>query len=317
MSEEVTQLVVIENQTPSALFVPGGLDAVISQIEEVARSFPQDMDTAKGRREIASVASRVAKTKTFIDDLGKGYVAELKRRPKEVDAVRKDMRDRLDALRDEIRAPLTAWEEDRKQKREARSAAVSRIKMLGLSDGPGGELLPTAALREQMDALMRMQDPNTWKDDPLWEDIKAEAIEAYRNSKVLLGAALVMAEKRDEDAAKAAAEKQAQLEAQIRERVERETLEAAAAIGAAKAERDKVEQFQPQPQLQPVSAEERDGYTALHAGVERSRARDYRAERHRSVVISLVEVTGISEGTAERIVEAIARGEVDHVSISY
>ncbi len=45
-----------------------------------ARSSP-DIDTRKGRKAIASLAAKVARSKTYLDGLGKDLVAGWKRRP--------------------------------------------------------------------------------------------------------------------------------------------------------------------------------------------------------------------------------------------
>ncbi len=107
-----TSIVPLENPNPVELFKPQGLDTIIARIEEEARSLVPDLDTDKGRKEIASVAARVSRSKTYLDGVGKEYVTELKKASKEVDEVRRDMRTRLDALRDEVRKPLTDWEEE-------------------------------------------------------------------------------------------------------------------------------------------------------------------------------------------------------------
>ncbi|OCS62006.1 hypothetical protein BBZ50_02590 [Escherichia coli] len=53
-------------------------------------SFVPDITTAKGRKEIASLAYKVAQTKTYLDGLGKDLVAELKEIPKLIDANRNE-----------------------------------------------------------------------------------------------------------------------------------------------------------------------------------------------------------------------------------
>ena len=67
-----TDLIPIENPQPAALFVPGGLDSILARIEADARALVPDVGTVKGRKEIASTAAKVARSKTYLDDLGKG-----------------------------------------------------------------------------------------------------------------------------------------------------------------------------------------------------------------------------------------------------
>lgn len=103
-------LIPIENAQPGVLFAPGGLDQLLSRIAEEARSLVPDTSTKKGRDAIASNAHKVARSKTYLEEIGKGYAAEIKELPKRVDAERKRVRDILQALQDEVRAPLTEWE---------------------------------------------------------------------------------------------------------------------------------------------------------------------------------------------------------------
>lgn len=87
-----------------------GLDPYLAQIRAEIDSFVPDVTTKKGREAIASIAYKVAKSKTALDNLGKDLVAELKDVPRKIDAERKRMRDTLDSWKDEVRKPLTDFE---------------------------------------------------------------------------------------------------------------------------------------------------------------------------------------------------------------
>lgn len=115
------------------------LELIIKQIEQDARAVVADVNTAKGRDAIRSTAANVAKAKARIDDAGKTLVADLKELPKKIDASRKSVRDRLDALRDEVRKPLSDWEAEQerikaeaeaKAKAEAEAAEAERLYLL-------------------------------------------------------------------------------------------------------------------------------------------------------------------------------------------
>jgi len=85
-----------------------GLDPYLQHIRAEIDAFPgADVATAKGRKEYAAIAYRVARSKTAIDAMGKELVSELKDLPKKIDAERKRVRNILDAWRDEVRQPLT------------------------------------------------------------------------------------------------------------------------------------------------------------------------------------------------------------------
>ncbi|EOI2439050.1 hypothetical protein ACMGBB_001938 [Klebsiella pneumoniae] len=122
---EIMDLVVIEKMNAMAVFTNNDqLDPLIEAIEKEARSLVPDVTTKKGRDAIASMAHKVARSKTYIDNAGKDLVAELKALPKKIDESRRIARERLDALKDEVRRPLTEWEaeQDRIKAEEAMNA---------------------------------------------------------------------------------------------------------------------------------------------------------------------------------------------------
>lgn len=113
---EVTDLVVIEKQNAMAVFTTKEqLDPIIEAIEKEARSLVPDVSSRKGRDAIASMAHKVARSKKYIDNAGKDLVAELKALPKQIDESRRVVRERLDALKDEVRRPLTEWEAEQER----------------------------------------------------------------------------------------------------------------------------------------------------------------------------------------------------------
>ena len=87
-----------------------------------------DLTTEKGRKEIASMAFKVAKTKTAIDAAGKLLNEEARAKINIVDAARRDIREKLDALKDEVRRPLTEWEAKEEERVTACEALIGRMK---------------------------------------------------------------------------------------------------------------------------------------------------------------------------------------------
>ena len=131
---EIMDLVVIEKKNAMAVFTNNDqLDPLIEAIEKEARSLVPDVTTKKGRDAIASMAHKVARSKTYIDNAGKDLVAELKALPKQIDESRRVVRERLDALKDEVRRPLTEWEAE--QERRLIRAFLRAIH-------PGGAIFP-------------------------------------------------------------------------------------------------------------------------------------------------------------------------------
>lgn len=82
-----------------------------------------DVSTLKGRTAIRSMAHKVTRTKTAIDDAGKKLSEEARAKINAVDTQRRKIREELDALADAVRKPLTDWEDAEK----AREGEVNSI----------------------------------------------------------------------------------------------------------------------------------------------------------------------------------------------
>lgn len=125
----MNELIPLENPTPATLFVPGGMDDLLARIEEDARALVPDVSTRRGREAIASNAMRVTRSRTYLDKLRIDYVRELKRLPGEADQVGRQARIRLDALRAEVRKPLTDWEDAEKARQDEISARLAILRV--------------------------------------------------------------------------------------------------------------------------------------------------------------------------------------------
>ena len=116
----MTDLIEAKGLDPVKLLCePGNLEELLRKIEKEATKDVPDVSTATSRKEIGSIAYKVARSKTILDDVGKDFVAERKEAIKEIDAQRKKARDFLDKLKDKIRKPLDEWEAEEKRKEEA------------------------------------------------------------------------------------------------------------------------------------------------------------------------------------------------------
>lgn len=212
-------LAVIKVLTPAIVFAPGGVEDVLSKIFAEVRSVKTDISTPAGRQAVASLAYKVARSKTFLDEMGKELVTEWKSKANAVDAERRTLRDRLDALKDEVRKPLTDWENADKLRIEGHERALAEI----------GELTafassePTAAECAGRLTALASRPPRDW------QEFAARADSALALAKASLAQSLSMAEKREAD--------RAELERLRREQVEREQKERDAKIAAEAAER--------------------------------------------------------------------------------
>ena len=101
-------VIVVDQERLQAFFSDGkNLDEVYGHIEKMAKGLVADVTTKEGVSQIKSCARQIASAKTKIDNLGKQVVAELKELPKIIDANRRNFRERMEALQDEIRRPVT------------------------------------------------------------------------------------------------------------------------------------------------------------------------------------------------------------------
>lgn len=86
------------------------MDALLKRIETDALAVAPDLSTAASRKEIASLAFKVARSKTALDEVGKAITEDARKQIDSVNAKRRDVRERLDTLKARVRAPLDQWE---------------------------------------------------------------------------------------------------------------------------------------------------------------------------------------------------------------
>ena len=193
---EVTDLVVIEKQNAMAVFTTKEqLDPIIEAIEKEARSLVPDVSTRKGRDAIASMAHKVARSKTYIDNAGKDLVAELKALPKQIDESRRVVRERLDALKDEVRKPLTDWENAESARKEALQQRLTDLRAIADVIDSAGNYLPSVEIQRRIESAKAVAL------DDSWEEVATEAGVTKDATIQQLEAALTVAKQREHEAA--------------------------------------------------------------------------------------------------------------------
>lgn len=131
MNELITINKIENNQLAAVdIFQSDGLESILKSIEDEAKSNVLDPSTKKGRDEIKSLAHKIARSKTTLDGLGKDLVAEWKSKSKLVDSERKKAREFLDNLKEEVRKPVTDWENAEKKRIEDLEYRVEKIREL-------------------------------------------------------------------------------------------------------------------------------------------------------------------------------------------
>jgi len=331
-----------------------GLDPYLRKIREEIDAFVPDVTTRKGREAIASIAYKVARSKTALDNVGKDLVAELKEIPKKVDAERKRMRDLLDAWQEEVRRPLNAWQAAEDDRIDKHNERLNWLK--SLSDDLGSLASP------QLNGLIA--EAEGMQLGPHWEEFEAEAATAKDKVLAELRAGLKKREaleyeqaelarlraeseareqkEREERIAREAADR-ARLEAEQKAQAEREAaqrrelelkLQAEQAERArAQAEADRVASEQRAEQERQTAArraeqaaeqareEERRRADAAAAEIVRQQEARERDEAHRRAInraaLDAFIAGGMPESCAKQAVTLIAQRKIPNIAISY
>lgn len=124
MTTETKELIIAKNLVPADIFKAGGMDPILAGIERKAKAHVPDLTTVKGRNAIKSNAAKVASSKTLLDAMGKTLKEKYKVLIDPIDVERKKTRNFLDALKIEVRKPVTDWEAA-EEKRKADEAMAT------------------------------------------------------------------------------------------------------------------------------------------------------------------------------------------------
>lgn len=133
---ESLELVRVDVLNAVQVFTGGGMNAILDGIEAKVRAIPLDVSTVEGRDQIRSVAYRVVRTKTALDAEGKRLTEEWRKNTAKVNEERKKSFERLDALAEEVRKPLTDFENKEKIRVAAHEAALADMSGMMAAIGP-------------------------------------------------------------------------------------------------------------------------------------------------------------------------------------
>ena len=298
--------------------------AAIESVRKQALAFVPDISSRKGREEIKSLAYRVARSKTALDAHGKSMVEDEKKKIAIVDARRKKICDAFDALKEQVRAPLTEWEDAEKAR-----VAIAEAFIKSLVD-----VTLTGSAAELKTKLDNFQEINLTGRD--LREFQAAAEEAYSAKLSELHHAYAAAIQAEADAAELAELRKMKAE---KDKAEREAKIAAEAADQARLKAESEAR-------QRAEAEQRAAASAAQAELDAERARTQRAEaelkqqaetkareeaeakrraadfEHKAGVNSraadaLMNACGLSEAKAKAVVQAIAAGMVPGLQVIY
>ena len=357
-----TALALPEKASLEAMFrQDGGIDPLIAKLEAAVKSHVPDLTTKKGRDAIKSLAYNVSRSKTALDDAGKKLNEDARAQIAVVDAARRKIREKLDALRDEARKPLDDWEAAEAARVDALKARLAQLTDAAPTDDTSDCI---AALIERVEAT---------DIDDTWAEYKAEAAIAKDGKLTALRNMLAETRQREADAAelarlraeaearaeedrkrkeaeeaearrieaeKAEAERQAQIERDKQEAVERAAREAE---DRAKAEAERVKrEYEAKAEAEKRAAAEREAEYKRNIAAEAAKAEaaakaerdrieaerkaeaEARAKRekdkaHRAKIkgdIAAALRTMSGAASPEQIAEALIAGKIPHTKVS-
>lgn len=321
---EIMELVVIEKKNAMAVFTNNDqLDPLIELIEKEARSLVPDVTTKKGRDAIASMAHKVARSKTYIDNAGKDLVAELKALPKQIDESRRVVRERLDALKDEVRRPLTEWEAEQERIKAEEAMNALHVEALAMNEEFDRQL--TARIESDHEMALLMNDAFDREQADKAAEAERQRIAHEEEIKRLAAAAAAReveqrAQREREEAALREAALKAQAEQAERDRIAAEQKAEADKQAAIEAERRKAQE-----QADRIRREAEQREQARLAEEKRKADEQARREadvKHRKtvgtdIVKALMANTSLTRDQAIEVLTAVKDGRIPHTGISY
>lgn len=323
----MSELAIIEiapDLAPS-IYVENGLEKFLEQIREGVNEVP-DLSTDKGRKRIASLAAQVSRSKTAVEKPGRDYLKRLKEQPKVVEAELRRFVTECDQLRDEVRRPLTEWEDAEKARTDALQQRLTNLRTLADVIDAAGNYLPSA------DIQARIQEAKSVVLDDSWQERAAEAGVAKDSTIQQLEASLAVAQKREHEAAelerlRKEAEEKSRIERE--ETIRREAAEQARREAEQRAAREKreAEALAEREKAAAVEAERLKAKQAEDARVAEEKRKaeedarraadiEHRRTINRRVIADLIAI-GIPEEFAKKALLAIAGGKVPDAHIKY
>ncbi len=321
---EIMDLVVIEKKNAMAVFTNNDqLDPLIEAIEKEARSLVPDVTTKKGRDAIASMAHKVARSKTYIDNAGKDLVAELKALPKQIDESRRVVRERLDALKDEVRRPLTEWEAEQERIKAEEAMNALHAEALAMNEEFDRQL--AARIESDHEMALLMNDAFDREQADKAAEAERQRIAHEEEIKRLAATAAAReveqrAQREREEAAHREAVLKAQAEQAERDRIAAEQKAEADKQAAIEAERRKAQEEADRIRRE-AEQREQDRLAEEKRKADEQARREADVKHRKAVGVEVVKAlmanTSLTRDQAIEVLTAVKDGRIPHAGISY
>ncbi|SET60233.1 hypothetical protein [Thorsellia anophelis] len=293
LPEQKTALDVFKNENNEA-------EIILSRVKDHFSSLVFDMNTAKGRAECRAQAALIRKIKAKMEEIGKAEAAELKLLPKKVDTTRNFFKDKFEELAIAVRAPLTAYEaeEERKKAEEkAKKEAEELKKEIERCHEEALQMNELFDLKREQERVKAEQDKKAAE-----EKLQREAEDKARAEAKYQADLKIQEAENDKLRAQ---QKAAETERKTQEAIDEANKKAQAEIARLKKEQEDAENARLAKEKAEKEAED-----------ARKANEDHRRTINRAAVVSL-EDQGLDYDTAVKILKAIVKGEVAHVTVNY
>jgi len=220
---ENQELVALESFDMNEIFQPNGLDVIIDAIENIATNRVMDVTTTDGKAEIRSMAHNIARAKVKIDNAGKDMVADMTKKVKAINSERKRGRERLEALQEKTRRPLTEFEN--KEKERVAEYETALVEMAKCKYFENDHNIRPIDIELRIDFLRSIKDHD-------WEEFKSKADEVYHETLKYLSALLEERKQYESDQAELEQLRAKEKERQVKDQQAQFAADAAAQVTA-------------------------------------------------------------------------------------
>lgn len=202
------ELMEMLSTNPIAIFTEKKLDVFLTQFEADVKSVEHDITTKKGREAMSSfVFQKIVKTRTTLVKAMDAHTAAMKEQVKEYNSQRDEAADALQRIEDEVRKPLTDFENKEKDRVKAHDDALAALQ---------ATLDNLAMSADQAELRQRIETLNAEARE--WEEFSEKATALKNRIRDTLNQRLQDRIKADDDAAELARFRQAELDRQQQER---------------------------------------------------------------------------------------------------
>lgn len=313
-------------ENPKLVFTEAGMmDSLLDEVRKEVAALTPDISTEDGRGAIKSLAYSIARRKTTFDEAGKALTEDHRKAVEAVNKKRNLLKGELETIQKECRKPLTEWEEAE----NARKDAINEARLL-FSEAHGarmdmvdalGYLERVKAVEIKADVFLDMEDTARSEKAAAITALEATIARLKQEAADREELDRLRAEKLETERAAAEAETKRQAEADAQKRID-DAAKAAAERAAEEERRTSQAAIDAANKAAAEAQAELDRQAGEKAEAERQEAIREADKKHRSKIMgetkrALMNHGGIDEDAAKTIVLAIIAGSVPNVTLRF